>query len=592
MVTTKSYDYLNRLRSISSAPSASSVVSFSYGLNSANQRVRSTLADGSYWAYEYDSFGQVKSGKRYWSDGTPVAGQQFEYSFDTIGNRTSTRAGGDENGANSRTNTYAANLLNQYGSRTVAGAADVIGAALPSLTVAVNNQTAYRIGEYFRKELSIANSSGPVWQSVTVTTNGQTAASGNLLVPKASETIWHDADGNLLSDSLWTNTWDAENRLVRDYEPRQPAGTGQEGADVHLRLPMAADIQDHLHEQRQRVRCVLHQLLRLRRLEPGRGPRSTVHGPPVFHLGNGFVRARSQGAGGVGGLLAMKVHSGANAGTYFYCYDGNGNAVALVNAAAGTVAAQYEYGPFGELLRATGPLAAENPFRFSTKYQDDETGLLYYGYRHHDPNTGRWISRDPIEEPGGVNLYGFVQNNAGDRVDYLGLFGGEFPHDVVPDPSHPGEFILTAHGTIRIPKCTILILIGHLRGMPGELTVEEKGSAYGEIYSCNSGGGIIESEGRRIRVTPLKTPGIPGAPKKPKEDITGNELADLAAKAFGAAKNAARKICKKMKCKCSEVTITTEGNFHPEEWEGRVDDPGIQRVISLIDTLQATIPCK
>jgi len=37
--------------------------------------------------------GQVTSGKRYWQDGTPVAGQQFEYVADDIGNRTSTQAG-------------------------------------------------------------------------------------------------------------------------------------------------------------------------------------------------------------------------------------------------------------------------------------------------------------------------------------------------------------------------------------------------------------------------------------------------------------------------------------------------------------------
>jgi hypothetical protein len=53
-----------------------------------------TLIDGSYWVYEYDSLGQVESGKRYWSDGTPVAGQKFEYGHDTIGNRTTTAAGG------------------------------------------------------------------------------------------------------------------------------------------------------------------------------------------------------------------------------------------------------------------------------------------------------------------------------------------------------------------------------------------------------------------------------------------------------------------------------------------------------------------
>ena len=56
-------------------------------MNSANQRTRTTHADGSYWIYQYDTLGQVTSGKRFWPDGTPVAAQQFEYGFDDIGNR-------------------------------------------------------------------------------------------------------------------------------------------------------------------------------------------------------------------------------------------------------------------------------------------------------------------------------------------------------------------------------------------------------------------------------------------------------------------------------------------------------------------------
>jgi len=69
----------------------------------------------------------------------------------------------------------------------------------------------------------------------------------------------------------------------------------------------------------------------------------------------------------------------------------------LVSADYGSVVAQYEYGPFAEPLRATGPLAADNPFRFSTKYTDLETGLIYYGYRYYSPSLGRWLSRDPVE---------------------------------------------------------------------------------------------------------------------------------------------------------------------------------------------------
>jgi RHS repeat-associated protein len=77
--------------------------------------------------------------------------------------------------------------------------------------------------------------------------------------------------------------------------------------------------------------------------------------------------------------------------------------------------------PFGEVIRATGPMAKLNPFRFSTKYQDDETDFLYYGYRYYNPSTGRWIGRDPSEENGGPNLYVFAANNPINDIDILGL---------------------------------------------------------------------------------------------------------------------------------------------------------------------------
>ena len=57
-------------------------------------------------------------------------------------------------------------------------------------------------------------------------------------------------------------------------------------------------------------------------------------------------------------------------------------------------------GPFGEVIRATGPMAKVNPFMFSTKFYDWESGLYYYGYRYYNPSTGRWPSRDPLTEPG------------------------------------------------------------------------------------------------------------------------------------------------------------------------------------------------
>jgi RHS repeat-associated protein len=66
---------------------------------------------------------------------------------------------------------------------------------------------------------------------------------------------------------------------------------------------------------------------------------------------------------------------------------------------------------------------AANPLRFSTKYADEETDFIYYGYRFYNPSTGRWPNRDPIAEKGGLNLYAVVRNAPTGSVDGRGLFG-------------------------------------------------------------------------------------------------------------------------------------------------------------------------
>jgi RHS repeat-associated protein len=99
----------------------------------------------------------------------------------------------------------------------------------------------------------------------------------------------------------------------------------------------------------------------------------------------------------VGGLLEVSYH-GTSTTNAFVAYDGNGNVTALINVGDGTLLANYDYGPFGEVIRATGPMAKTNPFRFLTKYQDDESDLLYYGYRYYRPSTGTWPNRDLLTD--------------------------------------------------------------------------------------------------------------------------------------------------------------------------------------------------
>jgi len=127
------------------------------------------------------------------------------------------------------------------------------------------------------------------------------------------------------------------------------------------------------------------------------------------------------GAGGVGGLLWVNQHSASSAGAHFCTYDGNGNVWQLVAASTGTETGRYEYGPFDDALRTTGPAAASSSFRFSTKRTDPASGLVLYAYRIYRPIVGRWLTRDPLAEQDGWNLYQMVQNTPTEQCDQYGL---------------------------------------------------------------------------------------------------------------------------------------------------------------------------
>jgi RHS repeat-associated protein len=129
-----------------------------------------------------------------------------------------------------------------------------------------------------------------------------------------------------------------------------------------------------------------------------------------------------QGAGGVGGMLSESSPITSNPITFnssYPTYDGNGNVSEYLDS-TGQVTAHYEYDPFGNTVVNTDT-SNQFAYRFSTKPLAFATGLYYYGYRYYDPMTGRWPSRDPIEERGGINLYGFVVNDGVNRLDMLGL---------------------------------------------------------------------------------------------------------------------------------------------------------------------------
>jgi RHS repeat-associated protein len=83
--------------------------------------------------------------------------------------------------------------------------------------------------------------------------------------------------------------------------------------------------------------------------------------------------------------------------------------------------AKYLYDPYGNTLAKWGLMADVNNYRFSSKEWNANSGLYYYLYRFYDPNSQRWLNRDPINEHGGMNLYGFVNNSPTVWSDGYGL---------------------------------------------------------------------------------------------------------------------------------------------------------------------------
>ena len=377
--------------------------------------------------YDYNSRSEVMVGDKYWGanlndTSDPVKGQGFAYTYDNIGNRTTASR-------DSKETTYTANNLNQYSQRTVNNLIDVIGSAENSTTVTINDLATTRHGKYWHKELGVTNDSDAVYQPVNVVgvynppgTNNPdvvTVQSGKVFVAKTPEAFTYDDDGNLLSDGRFSYTWDAENRLI--------------AAETLTTLPASVPrvkvefVYDYM--SRRVSKTVSHWVSNDWNVVETRTNvfngwdllRETVvtsqQATTNWYVHGLDVSGSLSGAGGIGGLLAVRL--GTN--NVCYTFDGNGNVSELVEIQSGTIAAHYEFSPFGETIVATGPLAKENPFRFSAKYFVDELGIGDWGRRWYHPSSGRWLSRDPLQEVGGINLYGFCANDSVNDRDPFGL---------------------------------------------------------------------------------------------------------------------------------------------------------------------------
>ena len=376
-------------------------------------------------AYGYNPRSEVVSARRTLAD-TPsqeVRGFSYDYAYDPIGNRLTSTEYDHEN--NMLVSSYTANALNQYEQRTVPGYVGVRGTATNTATVTVNGNPTWRLDDYFYGGDSADNSLTAIMKQLAITavynppgTNNPdvvTSQTGRVFVAKTPEQFQYDDDGNLTQDGRFDYTWNGENRLIK-AETRD----GLPAAVPRVTVEYAYDHQGRMVLKQISTNTVIVSTRTL--LWDGYNIVQALTHAHTHTLTNSFLwgldlSGTLQGTGGVGGLLA-EVQDGE---PYFAAFDANGN-VTEYNSANGTISAHYEYSPFGETVVQSGDLAASFSHRFSTKPWCGVAGLSEYEKRKYEPGMGRWRSRDPIVEFGGLNLYGFILNQTTCRNDKLGLF--------------------------------------------------------------------------------------------------------------------------------------------------------------------------
>jgi RHS repeat-associated protein len=135
---------------------------------------------------------------------------------------------------------------------------------------------------------------------------------------------------------------------------------------------------------------------------------------------SGAAVARYEPTQNIDEPLAM-FRSGA---TSYYHADGLGSVTSLSNA-AGALAQTYAYDSFGKQTSSSGSLT--NPFQYTARESDAETGLYYYRARYYDPAAGRFLKEDPVRSPLQPNLYKYSRNSPPNRIDSSGMTDHPYP---------------------------------------------------------------------------------------------------------------------------------------------------------------------
>ncbi len=317
----------------------------------------------------------------------PSVVQDSSCLYDQAGNRTSEQI-------NNGVSAAMVNNLNQVTGISPSGPIHFTGTLNEPANVTVNGvSAAVDSSNNFAADIPLSAGANVVTVAATNGNGVKTTKHYQYTVANGvSRTLTYDLDGNLVNDGAGkTYTYDAANRLTSITQGSNVSGFVYDGSGRR--------VQETLNGS------VIKQWIWL----PGAAQ------PCEERDASNNVTKRFYGQGEI--LL-----TGANAGTYYFSKDHLGSIREVTNSSA-TLVARYDYDPYGRRTLVSGTDLAD--FGFTGFYYHQASGLDLTLNRSYDPNLGRWLSRDTLDDAElsqGANLYGYVGNNPVLRVDRDGRF--------------------------------------------------------------------------------------------------------------------------------------------------------------------------
>lgn len=326
-------------------------------------------------SFEYDAADQLTEAAK------PISAsvlRDYIYRYDTSGNRTSEQI-------DSAGTAVTHNNVNQATAFSPTGPIRFQGNVHEPSTVTVNGTAAAMDAtNTFRADITLAPGTHTV--PVVAINSGGVSATKNYSVTIASgtaRTLTYDLNGNLTDDGAGkTYAWDAADRLLRITQTSGVTEFVYDGAGRRTQEKLNGTL------IKQWVWCDEPQPCEER------------------DTSNAVTKRFYPGGEQIGGTA------------YFHTFDHLGSIRELTDT-TGAIRARYDYDPYGRRTKLSGDL--ESTFGFTGFYQHQPSGLGLTLYRGYDPVLGRWLSRDPIAEEGGINLYSYVTNDPINAIDPLGL---------------------------------------------------------------------------------------------------------------------------------------------------------------------------